>query len=60
MLLAQESSMACGNSVQTHHFLREGHVVEEGHHDDLLAHGGTYADLWHLQSGELREEEAIR
>jgi ABC-type multidrug transport system fused ATPase/permease subunit len=29
-------------------------VVEEGHHDDLLARGGTYADLWHLQSGDLR------
>ena len=39
--------------------LRDGQVVEEGHHDDLLAHGGTYADLWHLQSGELQEEEAL-
>jgi len=35
--------------------LRDGRVVEEGHHDDLLARGGTYADLWHLQSGELQE-----
>jgi len=33
--------------------LRDGQVVEEGHHDDLLARGGTYADLWHIQSGEL-------
>jgi ATP-binding cassette subfamily B protein len=33
--------------------LREGQVVEEGHHDDLVARGGTYADLWHIQSGEL-------
>jgi ATP-binding cassette, subfamily B, bacterial len=39
--------------------LRDGRVVEEGHHDDLLAHGGTYADLWYLQSGEL-QEEALR
>ena len=39
--------------------LRDGQVVEEGHHDDLLARGGTYADLWHLQSGELQEEEAL-
>ncbi|HYU30948.1 MAG TPA: ATP-binding cassette domain-containing protein, partial [Thermoanaerobaculia bacterium] len=36
--------------------VRDGRVVEEGNHDDLLAHGGTYADLWHLQSGELQEE----
>jgi ATP-binding cassette subfamily B protein len=35
--------------------LRDGKVAEEGHHDDLLAHGGTYADLWHIQSGELEE-----
>ena len=33
--------------------LRGGRVVEEGHHDDLVARGGTYADLWHVQSGEL-------
>jgi len=39
--------------------LRDGRVVEEGNHDDLLARGGTYADLWHLQSGELQEEEAL-
>ena len=35
--------------------LRDGKVAEEGDHDDLLAHGGTYADLWHIQSGELVE-----
>ena len=33
--------------------LRDGLVDEEGHHDDLLAKGGTYADLWHVQSGDL-------
>ncbi|HEX7181936.1 MAG TPA: ABC transporter ATP-binding protein [Thermoanaerobaculia bacterium] len=32
--------------------LRDGQVVEEGHHADLLERGGTYADLWHIQSGE--------
>ena len=26
---------------------------EEGTHDDLVAKGGLYADLWHVQSGEL-------
>ncbi|MBW8878056.1 MAG: ABC transporter ATP-binding protein [Acidobacteria bacterium] len=33
--------------------LRDGEVAEEGHHDDLVAKGGIYADLWQVQSGEL-------
>ncbi|MCE9635157.1 MAG: ABC transporter ATP-binding protein/permease [Planctomycetes bacterium] len=33
--------------------LRDGRVTEEGHHDDLVALGGTYADLWNLQCGLL-------
>jgi ATP-binding cassette, subfamily B, bacterial len=33
--------------------LRDGRVAEEGHHDDLIAKGGTYADLWHVQAGEV-------
>ncbi|HYO12376.1 MAG TPA: ABC transporter ATP-binding protein [Thermoanaerobaculia bacterium] len=33
--------------------LRDGRIAEEGHHDDLLARGGTYADLWHVQAGDL-------
>ncbi len=32
--------------------LRDGQVSEEGHHDDLITHNGTYADLWHIQSGD--------
>ena len=32
--------------------LRDGQVSEEGHHDDLIVHNGTYADLWHIQSGD--------
>ena len=39
--------------------LRDGKVAEEGHHDDLLARGGTYADLWHIQSGELEAAEDL-
>jgi ATP-binding cassette subfamily B protein len=35
--------------------LRDGKVAEEGHHDDLVTRGGTYAELWHIQSGELEE-----
>ncbi|MEL0219089.1 MAG: ABC transporter ATP-binding protein [bacterium] len=33
--------------------LRDGQVVEEGHHDDLLELKGTYAELWQVQSGEV-------
>lgn len=33
--------------------LRDGQVEEIGRHDDLIAHAGTYADLWHVQSGDL-------
>ena len=28
-----------------------GHVIEEGTHDELLARGGLYAQLWQRQSG---------
>ena len=31
--------------------IRDGKVAEEGHHDDLVLLNGTYADLWHIQSG---------
>ncbi len=31
--------------------MRDGRIVEEGSHDDLLAEGGIYADLWAHQSG---------
>ncbi len=28
----------------------DGHIVEQGDHDDLLAQGGAYADLYHAES----------
>ncbi len=31
--------------------LDEGHVVEEGTHEELLTRGGVYARFWHRQSG---------
>jgi ATP-binding cassette subfamily B protein len=31
--------------------MKDGKVEEEGHHDDLITHGGTYAELWSVQSG---------
>ncbi|MDH5640751.1 MAG: ABC transporter ATP-binding protein/permease [Nitrospira sp.] len=31
--------------------IKDGKVEEVGSHDELLAHEGTYADLWNIQSG---------
>ncbi len=31
--------------------LDRGRLVEQGSHDELLRHGGVYADLWRRQSG---------
>ncbi len=36
--------------------LEEGRTTESGRHAELLAHGGTYADLYALQAGEGRPE----
>jgi ATP-binding cassette subfamily B multidrug efflux pump len=30
--------------------MHAGHIVEEGSHDQLIAHGGRYAKLWQLQT----------
>jgi ATP-binding cassette subfamily B protein len=30
--------------------LRDGHLLEQGTHDELLAAGGEYARMWALQS----------
>ena len=34
------------------HVLEAGRIVESGTHDELLAHGGMYAALWRVQTGE--------
>lgn len=31
--------------------MKDGRVEEEGPHNQLVSHGGTYADLWAVQSG---------
>ena len=36
--------------------LDRGRIVEQGSHAALLAEGGTYAKLWHRQSGGFLEE----
>jgi ATP-binding cassette subfamily B multidrug efflux pump len=38
--------------------LDQGRIVEEGTHVQLLARGGTYARLWHRQSGGFTDVDA--
>jgi len=38
--------------------LDQGEVVERGTHDELLARGGRYAQMWERQSAEEAEAEA--
>lgn len=40
--------------------INEGQVVEQGTHDDLLARGGLYADLYRTQRDRDHEEGGIR
>ena len=35
------------------HVLDAGRIVEAGKHEDLVARNGTYANLWHIQTGNL-------
>ena len=37
----------------TIHVLDQGRIVQSGTHEELLAAGGVYAELWRLQTGEL-------
>jgi ATP-binding cassette, subfamily B, bacterial len=34
------------------HVMERGRIVESGTHDELVAHGGLYAALWRVQTGD--------
>jgi ATP-binding cassette subfamily B multidrug efflux pump len=36
----------------------QGRIVEQGHHNELLARGGLYAELWARQSGGFLAQDA--
>jgi ATP-binding cassette subfamily B multidrug efflux pump len=38
----------------------KGRVIEEGTHEELLARGGLYAQLWERQSGGFLDLEAAQ
>jgi len=39
--------------------LDQGHIIQMGRHDDLLAEGGLYAELYHLQFESHIQESAL-
>jgi len=39
--------------------LKDGALAEEGTHDELVAQGGVYADLWAVQSGSIGQEVTV-
>ena len=39
--------------------LKDGHVAESGTHNQLLAEGGVYAELWHAQETSLGELDDV-
>ncbi len=38
--------------------LEKGVIVEEGRHEDLLAHGGRYAAMWARQSADMADDDS--
>lgn len=40
--------------------LKDGVVAEQGTHEELMAHGGVYAELYQIQFGQQLEKSALR
>jgi ATP-binding cassette subfamily B protein len=38
--------------------LEDGHLVEQGTHDELLERGGRYSSMWHRQLADEAEDDA--
>jgi ATP-binding cassette subfamily B protein len=38
----------------------DGVIVEEGRHEQLIAHGGVYASLWRVQTGTAIRDDRSR
>ncbi len=39
--------------------IEDGKVIERGHHQDLLARGGSYADMWSRQQDAALDQDAV-
>ena len=42
------------------HVLEAGRIIEAGTHEELVDHGGLYAALWRVQTGEATDADARR
>jgi ATP-binding cassette subfamily B protein len=40
------------------HVLEAGRIIEAGTHEELIEHGGLYAALWRVQTGEATDADA--
>jgi ATP-binding cassette subfamily B protein len=62
-LMAKRTTIVVAHRLSTIHRLdrilviREGRIVEDGSHEELLAKNGLYSELWSRQTGDLLGEQ---